>query len=123
MTKNNQNKIVNASIRDLTILPDYYDGEKIKTMGMIYNGDDTTPEGYMVLFRFLVTCCMADAQPIGVLIKRMNSDSLENDAWVTVYGSFHKARIAEHEALFIIPDSIQTIEAPPREKQYFSPFD
>jgi uncharacterized repeat protein (TIGR03943 family) len=119
---NGNNEMVNASIRDLVTLPEFYHGNKVKTMGMIYNGDNTTPEGYLVIFKFLVTCCMADAQPLGMLIKRTEKDSLENDTWVNVYGSFKKTRLDEQEVLHIIPDSIQTIETPSREKQFFSPF-
>ena len=39
-----------------------------------------------IVFRYFVTCCAADAQPIGLVIKKDNGLKIKNNDWVRITG-------------------------------------
>jgi uncharacterized repeat protein (TIGR03943 family) len=71
---------------ELYYKPEAISGKRAKTIGMIYRSDDL-PEGYDYCFRYVMTCCAADARPVGVFIKQQDSLSIEEKAWYEIEGT------------------------------------
>jgi len=92
-------------------------GKTILTEGLVYKGEDL-PAGYILVFRFLVTCCIADAQPVGVLVACPNAADLENDDWVRVVGRFDTGDIEGEEAPFIKAAAVTRKKTPSAQEQY-----
>jgi len=76
--------------RDFRTLPNANQalpGQEVKVIGFVYKekryGDDT-----FMLIRFTVSCCVADASVVGLLVQSPESQGLEDDTWVEVTGSF-----------------------------------
>jgi putative membrane protein len=95
-------------------------GRRIAVEGMVYR-DAQLPAGHFVLFRFVVTCCAADAQPVGALVKSDLADELRNDTWVRVTGGMSIAAVEGKRGALIDAGSVERI-SPPID-QYLSPFD
>ena len=62
-------------------------GHHVITEGRIFR-DDTLPAGQVMLFRFVVVCCAADAMPVQAVITSPATASLKDDEWVRVDGTF-----------------------------------
>jgi putative membrane protein len=75
-------------------------GNDVTTVGQV-GRDVGEPDGHIVLFRFVVTCCVADAQPVGILVNCGNSPPPPKDAWFEVKGTVEKIRVAGRPALVI----------------------
>jgi len=60
------------------------EGKEVAVEGLVYKvkgAKDT-----FILVRFLITCCAADATPLGINIKYEKQNELKQDKWVKVYG-------------------------------------
>ncbi len=68
--------------------PDTYTGQKVKVTGFIIY-PPSLPEGYLWLSRFVITCCAADAYPIGLPVlppPETNLRRYPQDSWLEVEG-------------------------------------
>lgn len=60
-------------------------GREVETVCQVLRNDQL-PEDLFICYRFLVTCCAADAQPVFVLARQNGHSVPENDAWVRIRG-------------------------------------
>jgi putative membrane protein len=95
------------------------DGRRVVTEGRIYK-DDTLPSGQVMLFRFVVVCCAADAMPVQFVISPPAVSSLQDDEWVRVDGTFHLVEKDGADVLTIEASKIDPIPAP--QNPYLSPY-
>jgi putative membrane protein len=70
----------------LNFYPQQFKGKKIKLKGFVYR-DDTMKKNQLVVGRFSVTCCTADAIVIGFLTEGAKTATLKDNDWVEVTGS------------------------------------
>ena len=53
------------------------------------------PDNYLLLSRFIITCCAVDASPIGIPIQLDNiQEKYESDTWLEVRGKMTTATLA-----------------------------
>ena len=71
-----------------------------------------------VIYRFFITCCAADARPLGVYIPSLGFQKFEKGDWVEVKGSYRIATVGSKIVPTIHPDSVQKIPTPPVNQQY-----
>lgn len=109
----------NPLVTLLDILQNFkaYEGRKITTLGMVYR-DETIPPGHILVFRFLIVCCAADALPAGALVSQQEVDSLEQDAWVSVEGVLGLEKVGDLTFPLIQADRITRID-PPKDPYLF----
>jgi uncharacterized repeat protein (TIGR03943 family) len=67
--------------------PQLYQNKIITMVGMVFQHPSQS-ENQFVLFRFIVTCCAADAMPVAVAIESSSALEIENNKWVQVTGQF-----------------------------------
>lgn len=60
-------------------------GDTVSVIGFVSRPDPRRPEK-VVATRFLVTCCVADAMPIGVELRGAGMAGLKDDMWIKVTG-------------------------------------
>jgi uncharacterized repeat protein (TIGR03943 family) len=84
----------------------------IKTKGIYMEGAEGLPEGTWVVFRFLMTCCVADAQPVAVLVKGELPENIKADFWVEIEGKLNKIEVQGTAAAVIEAKNISIISAP-----------
>ena len=98
--------------------PDAYSGQKAKVQGFVVHSDKL-PEQYILLSRFVLTCCAADAYPIGLPVNlSTNRNDYKPDTWLEVEGEMITENLAGKRQLTIQANSIKPIPEPKNPYDY-----
>lgn len=100
-----------VNLLDVKYRSQQLDGMRISVIGRVARPEDT-PEGTFILFRFLISCCAADAQPIAVLVRVPDTSLPEVDKWVEIRGRTTIETIRGIKALILEADTVKEIPAP-----------
>ena len=80
-----------ASLAGLCWNSGAYEGKEVAVEGMLRHEPDVAARyggnGWL-LYRFVITCCAADAQPVAVMLTGGMATNWTNDAWVRATGRF-----------------------------------
>ncbi len=87
--------------------PSNYEGRAVTVDGFIQPKEN----GYFLVARFVLSCCIVDASPIGIYVNQ-KLDDLQADEWVRVSGKFIVQEVDGKRVLAIDPDSIIKIPEP-----------
>ncbi len=107
-------------IRTLNVYPepDAYTGQSVSVSGFVIHPQDW-PEGYLMLSRFVLTCCAADAYPVGLPVQlAVSRQAYEPDSWLQVEGKMVTATINGQRQLTIEPTRLETIPEPKNPYEY-----
>lgn len=69
--------------------PDQYNGWKIKMTGFVFHDSKQMKANEFVPARLMMSCCVADLTPVGLLCQYDKTAGLKADDWVTVEGTLH----------------------------------
>src|SRR5947209_9158668 len=67
--------------------PHDYAGKPVELSGMVLHDPAGVPPGYIMVMRYQVTCCIADARPIGLIVRDTSNGALKDSQWVRVIGA------------------------------------
>lgn len=67
--------------------PKDYKGKPIVLTGMVMHNPGTAPPGYLMVLRYQITCCIADARAEGLVVRDTSNGALKDGQWVIVRGS------------------------------------
>lgn len=107
-------------VRTLNVYPepDAYTGQSVKVSGFVIHPDNW-PEGYLMLSRFVLTCCAADAYPVGLPVQlAVSRQAYAPDTWLEVEGKMITATIGGQRQLTIEPTKLETIPEPRNPYEY-----
>ena len=107
-------------VRTLNVYPepDAYTAQRVKVTGFVLYPPDW-PDHYVMISRFVLTCCAADAYPVGLPVKLSSSDSsYAPDTWLEIEGSMITETLNERRQLVIEPDSLTPISEPENPYEY-----
>ncbi len=107
-------------VRTLNVYPepDAYTGQKVKVQGFVIHSTEL-PEQYLTLARFVITCCAADAYPVGLPVKLpQNSKAYPADSWLEVQGKMNTESLAGKRQLTIQASLIKPIPEPKNPYDY-----
>lgn len=79
-----------AWIRELSSKPERFEDYTITMTGFVYHDNKFMSDNEFVPARLVMSCCVADVVPGGIICKYDKTDQLQNDTWVTVTGKFTK---------------------------------
>ena len=103
------------SILELLQNPSRYDGQEVRFSGMILH-DQLLAERLgglqTIVYRFLITCCAADALPLVIALQTDDRTNYSENQWVQVSGRFTLQRIGTQMVPVIAEPQIRLIEAP-----------
>jgi uncharacterized repeat protein (TIGR03943 family) len=92
--------------------PDAYKGQKVKVKGFVVHTPNL-PDTYLKLTRFVITCCAADAYPIGLPVKLQGSrQAFKPDHWYEVSGEMITETLEDKRQLVIQATALQPIQEP-----------
>lgn len=74
--------------------PDAYAGQKAKVSGFVIHLPQL-PDDYLLISRFILTCCAVDAYPVGLPVKLESSrDAYPPDTWLEIEGEMMTETLA-----------------------------
>ena len=94
------------------------DGLLVRLTGRTYRDADT-PEGSLILFRFVIVCCAADSRPSAIAVEYPQADTVANDTWVEVTGRLQVAGTGEELLAYVEAAEIIPIPTPANPYLYF----
>ncbi|MBU1340487.1 MAG: TIGR03943 family protein [Proteobacteria bacterium] len=109
---------LDMTISRLTQQWDTYKGSKVSVEGLFYEPVGKNKD-MAIVFRYLITCCAADAQPIGLVIKKNNIQQIKNNDWVRITGVVHEETIDGSLVIFMELEHIEKTIMPSKNAAYF----
>ena len=91
--------------------PASFDGEEAHVIGFVYR-DDRFADAQFMVSRFTVSCCVADAAPIGLIVEWPDSAVLTPDSWVEVSGTIQARTFNGIEMPVLVANSVAPTETP-----------
>lgn len=92
--------------------PDAYTGQKVKVQGFVVHTTEL-PEQYFTLTRFILTCCAADAYPVGLPVKvTQGQNRYAQDQWLEVEGEMITETLQNKRQLTIAAKMLKPIPEP-----------
>ncbi len=108
-------------IRTLQVYPepDAYTGQKAKVQGFVVYPPNLS-ENYLLLTRFVITCCAADAYPVSLPVKLMKGDrkSYSPDSWLEIEGQMLTETLDNKRQLTLQATSLKSIPEPKNPYNY-----
>lgn len=100
-----------TDLQEITERFDFMKGQLISVEGMVFRQPNTSAKR-IVLFRFSISCCAADALPMGVYVFADGLDKFENDQWLRVEGRLLKRDVDGKMREAIEATKVTAIEQP-----------
>ncbi|NET57850.1 MAG: TIGR03943 family protein [Symploca sp. SIO2E6] len=107
-------------VRTLNIYPepDSYTGQPVKVTGFVIHPPKLSSK-YLLISRFIITCCAADAYPVGLPVKlKVNKDKYPVDTWIEVEGKMITENLEGERQLTIEASSVTKIDKPDNPYNY-----
>jgi putative membrane protein len=98
--------------------PDALNGQEADVVGFVYR-DIRFGEDQFMVARFAITCCVADATAIGVMVQSPEAAQFETNTWVQVVGTFGEGTLEDEATPVLFADAITPVNAP--EQPYLFP--
>ena len=105
------------TLLELYLDPMRYDGRPVFVTGMLMRDPRLKPyfEGReTAVYRFLITCCAADALPLAVAVDPERAAGLAVDQWIAVKGTFRLRQTPGETVPLIENARIEATAAPPQ---------
>lgn len=91
--------------------PATFNGKEADVIGFVYK-DPRSGQNQFWVSRFAVSCCVADASALGLLVQTDKAASLQADSWVHVTGKFNVGEFAGEKIPIIMADKVEPTEQP-----------
>lgn len=101
-------------IRTLNVYPepDAYTDDPVAVTGFVIHPPEWSEE-YLMVARFVLTCCAADAYPVGLPVKLAGDRTeFEPDSWISVQGNMLTETLEGQRRLVIQPDEVLIVPEP-----------
>ncbi len=94
--------------------PGAFANQAARVVGFVYRGDERFDAQTFMVSRFVVSCCVADATAVGLIVRWPEAASLTDDQWVEVAGHFEPGEFAGEQTPILAAESVAPI-APPNQ--------
>jgi putative membrane protein len=98
--------------------PAAMDGQQADVVGFVYRDPRFAPDQFMVA-RFAITCCVADATAIGVVVQSAGAAGLAANSWVRVTGAFEAGKLGDAGLPVLVAADVTPVQ--PLEQPYLYP--
>lgn len=105
-------------VREMNTDPDALIGQEADVIGFVYREPRFADEQFLI-GRFTMTCCVADALAIGLVVEAQDADAYTTDTWVRVHGTFAAGELDGQAIPVLLADEITPVQAP--EQPYLYP--
>jgi uncharacterized repeat protein (TIGR03943 family) len=91
--------------------PKDYNGKPIILSGIVLHDSASVPPGYIMVIRYQVTCCIADARPVGLIVKDTSHGALKDNQWVSLSGVMGQTKYEGDGIAVVEPKTIKVIKS------------
>ncbi len=91
---------------------DEFSGQQADLVGFVYRDIRFNDETHFMVARFTVSCCVADASAIGVIVQSPDGTKLAQDSWVHVKGKFQVKDFDGQRTPILLADSVELTNQP-----------
>ena len=99
--------------------PAAFNEQEAHLVGFVYRDDRFAADTFMVS-RFVLSCCAADAAPLGLMVRWPESSTLTADQWVEVTGHFEPGEFDGEPMPILIAEKITPTTVP--DQPYLYPY-
>ncbi len=99
--------------------PALFEAEEARVIGFVFRDERFAADEFMVA-RFVLSCCAADASPLGLVVRWPDASTLAEDEWVEVKGRFIAGQFVGEPMPILVAESVTPAEIP--ERPYLYPF-
>jgi uncharacterized repeat protein (TIGR03943 family) len=96
-----------------------FEGQAAAVTGFVYRDQRLAADEFMVS-RFIISCCAADAAPLGLVVRSPQAVELPTDQWVAVRGHFEPGQLDGDPVPILVAADITPVEVP--EQPYLYPY-
>jgi uncharacterized repeat protein (TIGR03943 family) len=86
-------------------------GQPVSVIGFVYH-DDRLADDEVFISRFIVSCCVADANVVTMVVRWPAAATLENDTWVQVQGVLQPGDFNGVPLPVVAAQSVTTVAMP-----------
>lgn len=91
--------------------PASFNGEEAHVVGFVYR-DERFGDTQFMVSRFTISCCVADAAPIGLIVEWPETAVLTADKWVEISGTLRAGSFNGVAMPVLVAESVTPTEAP-----------
>ena len=91
--------------------PQKYENEEVEVVCQSFTNEQL-PENIAMCYRYMITCCAADALPVFLFLQYTESVDVESDRWVKVKGLVSIIKNDQVEVPAVKVDTIEYVEEP-----------
>lgn len=91
---------------------DEFNGQPAEVIGFVYHDIRLDSKAQFFAMRFIVSCCVADATSIGLVVESPEAAGLTSDGWVKVSGKFQAKDVAGQRTPVLMADKIESVAQP-----------
>lgn len=101
-------------VRAFNTSKDYseFNGQSADFIGFVYRDITLDETKNFMAARFAISCCVADASALAILIQTNDAQKFEQDAWVRVKGKFQVQALKDEKTPVLIAESVELVERP-----------
>lgn len=107
------------AISELTDFPNDYLGKKVSLTGFVFRSPGLTNQQFS-LVRYVMTCCVADSLPYGIMCEFKNAKKYPDGTWLTIEGILQIGKYKDLDTPYINISSVNQISVP--ENPYIFPY-
>ncbi|MFM7447138.1 MAG: TIGR03943 family putative permease subunit [Leptolyngbyaceae cyanobacterium] len=119
-SSNSEDKSIVDWVRTLSVYPepDAYTGQKAKVQGFVIHPPNL-PDNYLLISRFVITCCAADVYPVSLPVKlKVSRNTYKPDTWFEVQGQMVTETLNGKRQLAIAATELKSISEPKNPYDY-----
>jgi putative membrane protein len=99
--------------------PASFNNQEAKVIGFVYR-DGRFAEDEFMASRFVVSCCAADATPMGLVTRWPEAGALANDTWVEIKGRFQAGEFDGEQTPILVAETVTSVDVP--DQPYLYPY-
>jgi uncharacterized repeat protein (TIGR03943 family) len=96
-----------GATKDLSV----FEGQTIDVTGFVFHDKRVATNQFWVA-RFVISCCVADASAVGILVQMDNAADLKPDTWVRVRGKLTQTTLKGEHTMMIVASAIDNTDVP-----------
>ncbi len=91
---------------------DEFNGQQADLVGFVYRDIRFKDGNQFMVARFTISCCVADASAIGVIVQSPDGAKLAQDSWIHVKGKFQSQDFGGQRAPILVAESMEPTDQP-----------